>query len=101
MMSTRVDFRSFIENNFFEAGGNVSKQLALSGMTECRFRKKMIEEFGANPKEWLTEKMKTHIKSLAKMKHTTPAEIARKHFGCTATQLIAMVQANDGADDLS
>ncbi len=76
-MHTQADFRSFIENIFFETGGSVSKLLALSGMTEYHFRKKLNEEFGANPKEWLTEKIKRRILQLAKVSDTTPTEIAR------------------------
>lgn len=109
MMHTRVDFRSFIENNYIEAGGNVSKLLALSGMTEYNFRKKLNEEFGANPKEWLTEKMKKRALQLARVTDTTPTEIAhkmhmsqikffkfcRKYFDCTATELIARVQCEE------
>ena len=106
MMHTRIDFRSFIENNYIEAGGNVEKLLRLSGLTEYQFRKRLNEEFGANPKEWLTEKMKKKVLHLAKKSDITPTEIARivhmpqikffkfcrKHFDCTATELIAKAQ---------
>ena len=109
MMHTRGDFRSFIENNYFEADGKVSRLLTLSGMTEYHFRKKLNEEFGANPKKWLTEKMKRRVLQLAKMSETTPTEIARKahmsqikffkfcrkHFDCTATELIRRVQTGE------
>lgn len=75
-------------------------------MTEYHFRKRLNEEFGANPKEWLTEKMKKRVLQLAKVGDTTPTEIARKvhmsqtkffkfcrkYFDCTATELIARVQ---------
>lgn len=109
MMHTRVDFRSFIENNYYEAGGNVSKLLALSGMTEYHFRKRLNEEFGSKPKEWLTEKMKKSVLQLAKVNGTTPTEIARKvhmsqikffkfcrkYFDCTATELISRMQEEE------
>ena len=72
-------------------------------------RKKLNEEFGANPKQWLTEKMKSRILHLAKVRDTTPTEIAnkvhmsqikffkfcRKYFDCTATELIARVQGEE------
>ena len=107
MMHTRIDFRSFIENNYIEAGGNVEKLLRLSGLTEYQFRKRLNEEFGSNPKQWLTEKMKKQVLHLAKKSDITPTEIARtvhmsqikffkfcrKHFDCTATELIAKVQS--------
>ena len=83
--------------------------LALSGLTEYQFRKKHNEDFGANPKQWLTEKMKSCILHLAKVRDTTPTEIAnkvhmsqikffkfcRKYFDCTATELIARVQGEE------
>ena len=83
--------------------------LALSGLTGYQFRKKLNEEFGANPKQWLTEKMKSRILHLAKVRDTTPTEIAnkvhmsqikffkfcRKYFDCTATELIARVQGEE------
>ncbi len=111
MMHARIDFRTFIENNYIEADGNVERLLRLSGLSEYQFRKRLNEEFGANPKEWLTEQMKRRILHLAKVGDTTPTEIARKvqmsqtkffkfcrkHFDCTATELIAHMQASTDA----
>ena len=60
-------------------------------------------------RQWLTEKMKKQVLHLAKKSDITPTEIARtvhmsqikffkfcrKHFDCTATELIAKMQSKD------
>ena len=71
--------------------------------------RELSAEFGVNPKQWLTEKMKSRILHLAKVRDTTPTEIAnkvhmsqikffkfcRKYFDCTATELIVRVQGEE------
>lgn len=109
LMSTVTDFRSFVENNFLEAEGNVSKLMKLSGLTRHIFEKKFREEFGIAPKEWFHRQLRKRILSLARIKETRPKEIARdlhvtiprlsqicrQHFGCTTTELIARVQSGE------
>ena len=52
---------SHYQHKRVEARGRVEKLLALSGLTEYQFRKKHNEDFGANLKQWLTEKMKSRF----------------------------------------
>ncbi len=106
LMSTATDFRSFVENNFLEAEGNVSKLTKLSGLTRHIFEKNFKKEFGSSPKEWLHQQLRKKIISLARLKDIRPKGIARElqvtiprlspicrqHFGCTTTELITRIQ---------
>lgn len=112
LMSTTTDFRSFVENNFLEAEGNVSKLTKLSGLTRHIFEKNFKKEFGTSPKEWLHQQLRKKIISLARLKGIRPKSIAgelqvtiprlsqicRQHFGCTTTVLIERVQSGEEVD---
>lgn len=107
IMSTTTDFRSFVENNFLEAEGNVSKLRKLSGLSRHIFEKNFKDVFGSAPKEWFHEQLRKRILSLAKKKDLRPMELARElnvnihrlaqitrlHFDCTPSELIERVQS--------
>lgn len=106
IMSTTMDFRSFVENNFLEAEGNVSKLRKLSGLSRHVFEKNFKDIFGSAPKEWFHEQLRKRITSLAKKQDIRPKELARElhiniqrlaqitrlHFDCTPSELIERVQ---------
>ena len=106
IMSTTMDFRSFVENNFLEAEGNVSKLRKLSGLSRHVFEKNFKDIFGSAPKEWFHEQLRKRITSLAKKQDIRPKELARElhvnihrlaqitrlHFDCTPSELIVRVQ---------
>ena len=70
---------SHYQHKRVEAGGKVEKLLVLSGLTGYQFRKKLNEEFGANPKQWLTEKMTNRILHLAKVPTQPPQRLPTRY----------------------
>ncbi|MCE8780849.1 cupin domain-containing protein [Bacteroides thetaiotaomicron] len=112
IMSTTTDFRSFVENNFLEAEGNVSKLRKLSGLSRHIFEKNFKDIFGSAPKEWFHEQLRKRITSLAKKKDIRPKELARElhvnihrlaqitrlQFDCTPSELIERVQSEEEID---
>lgn len=102
IMSPKVNFRSFVENNFLEAQGSVSRLTTLSGMPATTFSYNFRKEFGCSPKQWLHEQQKKRILELAKIKGIRPTDIAKamqinvrrlaqitqQHLGCTPTEII-------------
>ena len=73
-----ADFESFIENNYLEAGGNVSRLIALSGLSTATFNNKFFSIYGMKPKKWLDEKIKNTIIEMAQDGVVTPSLIARE-----------------------
>lgn len=102
IMSAKVNFRSFVENNFLDAKGNVAKLVALSGMPATTFSYNFKKEFGTAPKTWFHEQLRKRILSLAKKEKARPtdigkslhmdvrrlSQITKQLFGCTPTDLI-------------
>lgn len=78
ILSGRADFESFIENNYIEAGGNVSRLITLSGLSAATFNSKFIAIYGMRPKRWLDEQTKTAILDMAQEHLATPGHIARE-----------------------
>lgn len=113
IMSAKVNFRSFVENNFIKAYGNVSKLVELSGMPATTFNYNLKKEFGCTPKTWFHEQLKRKILDHARIEGVRPTDIAKElHinvrrlaqitkqlFGTTPTELIAQEtkQANKKA----
>lgn len=71
-----VDFEAFIENNYIEAGGNVSRLAALSGLSYDTFYHKFVRIYGITAKEWLDQRIKEHMQLLAKVPNMTTVYMA-------------------------
>ena len=109
IISGGADFESFIENNYLEAAGNVSRLVSLSGLSITAFNNKFIATYGMKPKRWLDERLKAKIVDLASEKKMTPGHIAReieiipqrlndfchRFWGITAGEVIRRVQAGE------
>lgn len=61
IISGGADFKSFIENNYLEAEGNVSRLIILSGLSAITFKTRFKAIFGMTAKNWLDERMKEQI----------------------------------------
>lgn len=53
IISGGADFKSFIENNFLEAEGNVSRLIILSGLSAMTFKTRFKAIYGMTAKCWL------------------------------------------------
>ncbi len=109
IISGGADFESFIENNYLEAAGNVSRLVSLSGLSTTAFNNKFISTYGMKPKKWLDERLKSKILDLASEVKMTPGHIAReieiipqrlndfchRFWGVTAGEVIRRVQAGE------
>lgn len=78
ILSGGADFESFIENNYLEAEGNVTRLIALSGLSPATFNSKFIALYGMRPKQWLDERLKATIIDMAQEEGATPSHIARE-----------------------
>lgn len=102
IMSSKINFRSFVENNYLDAQGRVSKLAELSGMPVTTFNYYFKKEFGCAPKLWFHDQLRKQITTLVKSGNVRPTDIAKslhvnvrrlsqvtqKHFGCTPTEVI-------------
>lgn len=78
ILSGGADFEAFIENNYLEARGNVTRLIALSGLSAVTFTNKFIAIYGMRPKQWLDEQLKTAIIDMARDEGATPTLIAKE-----------------------
>ena len=78
IISTDINFRDFIENNYVEVDGNVEKLIKFSGMPAHVFGKKFKEMFGTTPKVWMTERFKQDLKFYASQPNATTSFVASK-----------------------
>lgn len=78
ILSGGADFESFIENNYLEARGNVSRLIILSGLSTATFNSKFIAIYGMKPKKWLDEKIMSTIIEMAQEELITPTYIANE-----------------------
>lgn len=76
IISGAVDFEAFVENNYLEADGNVAKLAALSGMSYDAFQDKFVRHYGTTAKQWLDERMREQLLTLAATPHMTPQQMA-------------------------
>lgn len=109
IISAGADFESFIENNYLEAAGNVSRLISLSGLSVVAFNNRFLSIYGMKPKKWLDEKLKTRILDLAAEEMMTPGQIAReievtpqrfnditnRFWGVAGSELIRRVQTGE------
>lgn len=78
IISAGADFESFIENNYLEAGGNVSRLIALSGLSVQTFKTRFKAIYGMTAKQWLDERLKGQFTHYAVNENMTPTEIAQE-----------------------
>lgn len=104
LVSTEINFKDFIENNYMEVYGNVEKMIQYSGMSEHNFNRRFREEYGMPPKAWMTERFKKDILRYASLPNATTSFVAsklyitdvrlcqltRKYYDLTPQQLIEM-----------
>ena len=109
IISGAADFKSFIENNYLEADGNVSKLIALSGLSRMTFKTRFKASYGMTAKQWLDQRYKEQIVEHAAEKNTGPSHIAHQMlitpqrfnrlchrlWGVTGSELIRRVQAGE------
>ena len=109
IISGGADFESFIENNYLEARGNVSKLISLSGLSETAFNNRFTATYGMNPKKWLDERLKSKILYMAGEENMTPGQIANelelipqrlndfchRMWGVSASEVIRRVRAGE------
>lgn len=109
IISGAADFRSFIENNYLEARGNVSRLIILSGLSTMTFKTRFKSIYGMTAKSWLDQRLKeqilehaternmgTHLMAHALMMR--PQQLTRvchRFWGITAGEVIRRVQAGD------
>ena len=108
LVSTEINFKDFIENNYMEVYGNVEKMIRYSGMSEHNFNRRFREEYGMPPKAWMTERFKKDILHYASLPNATTSFVAsrlhitdvrlcqltRKYYDLTPQQLIEMRAEN-------
>ena len=91
IISGAVDFKAFVENNYLEAEGNVAQLAALSGMSYDAFQDKFVRLYGVTAKQWLDERTREQLISLAKIPNMTPQEMAAA-IRCTSQKLNKLCQ---------
>ncbi len=106
LVSTNIDFKDFVENNYLEVQGQVDKLIRYSGMSAHLFKKAFLREFGMMPKAWLNQRFMQDIKHFAAQPAATTTYVAsklhitdvrlcqlcRKMFACTPQQLIVSLR---------
>ena len=102
LVSTNINFKDFVENNYMEVYGNVEKLIQFSGLTHHTFNKRFKEEFGMTPKAWLTARFRDDLEYYSSLPNATTGFVAsklgitdvrlcqltRKMYGTTPQQLI-------------
>ena len=102
-----LDFRSWVLANY-QAEHKLSDLAALKHITPKSFSRAFKTAFGTTFREWIAQQKATRISLRLAVPGTTSADIVqefnfadlhhfyrfcKKHFGCTATELIEKVQA--------
>ena len=109
IISGAADFKSFIENNYLEAGGNVSRLINLSGLSTMTFNTRFKSTYGMSAKSWLDARLKEQIIEHATEKNMgthlmahqlmmRPQQLTRvchRFWGITAGEVIRRVQAGE------
>ena len=102
LVSSEINFRDFIENNYLEVDGNVEKLILFSGMSHHHFHKQFNEEFGMSPKTWMLERFKqelihhssrpnattSFVASKLRITDVRLCQLTRKYYNCTPMELI-------------
>lgn len=76
IISGGADFKSFIENNYLEAEGNVSRLIILSGLSAMTFKTRFKAIYGMTAKCWLDERLKEQILEHAAEKNIGTTQLA-------------------------
>lgn len=109
IISGGADFKSFIENNYLEADGNVSKLITLSGLSVMTFKTRFKATYGMTAKQWLDQRLKEQILGYATERNVGPSHIAHQMlmtpqrfnrlchrlWGITGSELIRRVQTGE------
>ena len=109
IISGGADFKSFIENNYLEADGNVSRLITLSGLSTMTFKTRFKATYGMTAKQWLDLRIKDQILEYASEKNIGPSHIAHQMlmtpqrfnrlchrlWGVTGSELIRRVQTGE------
>ena len=109
IISGAADFKSFIENNYLEADGNVSRLITLSGLSTMTFKTRFKAAYGMTAKQWLDKRLKEQIIEYAAEKNMGPSHMAHQMFitpqrlnrlchrlwGVTGSEAIRLVQAGE------
>ena len=109
IISGGADFKSFIENNYLEADGNVSKLITLSGLSVMTFKTRFKATYGMTAKQWLDQRLKEQILGYATERNVGPSHIAHQMlmtpqrfnrlchrlWGVTGSELIRRVQTGE------
>ena len=109
IISGGADFKSFIENNYLEADGNVSKLITLSGLSVMTFKTRFKATYGMTAKQWLDQRLKEQILEYATERNVGPSHIAHQMlmtpqrfnrlchrlWGVTGSELIRRVQTGE------
>lgn len=109
IISGGADFKSFIENNYLEAGGNVSRLIILSGLSTMTFKTRFKSVYGMTAKQWLDQRLKeqilehaaeknmgTHLMAnLLMMRPQQLTRVCHRFWGITAGEVIRRVQAGE------
>ena len=91
LLSTNINFRDFVENNYMEVNGSVEKFIRFSGMTQYSFMKKFKEEFGVTPKVWMAGKFKEELEYFSSLPNATTSFVASK-LGITDVRLCQLTR---------
>lgn len=109
IISGGADFKSFIENNYLEAGGNVSRLITLSGLSTMTFKTRFKSIYGMTAKQWLDQRLKeqilehaternmgTHLMAhLLMMRPQQLTRVCHRFWGITAGEVVRRVQAGE------
>lgn len=104
-----ADLRSFIENNYLEAEGNVSRLIILSGLSTMTFKTRFKALYGTTAKKWLDERLKEQIMEHAAEKNMGAGRMAHlltmrpqklnrichRFWGITAGEVIRRTQRGE------
>ena len=78
IISTDINFRDFVENNYMEVECNALKLIQLSGMPKHIFNKRFKEEYGTTPKVWMEERLRKDLQYYATLPNITTKYLAGK-----------------------
>lgn len=107
ILNSKLDFKTFILNNYEDAQRSVERLIILSGLPESTFHKKFKNEFGETPKQWMMQRDVDLLISEIREKGTTIDMvmeklklnnmnqlrlICKKYLQCSPSELINCTQ---------
>lgn len=78
IISTDINFRDFVENNYLEVECSALKLIRLSGLPKHIFNKRFKEEYGTTPKVWMEERLRKDLQYYATLPNITTKYLAGK-----------------------